>query len=74
MNLRIVIVVNTEGIETIRIVSSPDEEAEAEILLSKIKDELQALDAKVKRLEKGKGKEQRAREGGIHRKLPLKLR
>ena len=51
MNPRIVIVVNIEGIETIRIVSSPDEEATAEVLLLKIRDELQALDAKVKRLE-----------------------
>jgi hypothetical protein len=50
VNPRIVIIVNVEGIETIRIVSSPDEEATAEILLTKIRDELQALDAKVRRL------------------------
>lgn len=48
MNLRIVIIVNIQGIETIRIVSSPDEEAVAEALLLKIRDELEALDAKVK--------------------------
>lgn len=51
MNPRVVIIVNIEGIETIRIISSPNEEATAESLLLRIKDELQALDTKVKRLE-----------------------
>ncbi len=61
MNPRVVIIVDTEGIETIRIVSSPDEEGAAETLLTKIKDELQSLDAKIKRLtvrDKHQGKEQ----------------
>lgn len=49
MNPRIVIIINCQGIETIRIVaSSPEEESKGETLLAKIQNELKEIDEKVK--------------------------
>lgn len=49
MNPRVVIIINCEGIETIRIVaSSPEEESKGETLLAKIQNELREIDEKVK--------------------------
>jgi hypothetical protein len=49
VNPRVVIIVNGNGLETIRIVaSSPEEEVQGEALLSKIDAELQALDSRIK--------------------------
>lgn len=50
MNPRIIIVINSRGVETVRIASSsPREERKGELLLASILREIGSLDLKIKR-------------------------